>query len=228
MNPTVVITGASSGIGYEVAKILCQKHTCLLVSRRDPKIGNSIWRECDLASRDQLNDLLQYLSETVKEVKLLVNAAGIMKSNSSASIPLDDVIETFMVNTVAPIVITSALAKKISKAKGVAVAISSIASKLDIPGEALYASSKSALDKAYETLSSDLSRLGGSYLKVHPCMINTPMTQGLSEDQRNYMNQQRTTRAQPDVFELATFIAGLIDSPSWITGSSLLFGGLRR
>ena len=228
MSPNVVITGASSGIGHEVAKLLSHKYECLLISRTNPNIENSIWKECDLSSRDQLKNLLEYLTESIKEVKLLVHGAGVMKSSSSLTLPLDDAIDSYMINAIAPMVITSALAKKISKARGVAVAISSIASKLDIPGEAIYASSKSALDKAFETLSSDLSRLGGTYLKIHPCMIDTPMTENLSLDQREYMNQQRSTRSQPTAIELARFIAELADAPPWITGSSLLFGGLRR
>jgi 3-oxoacyl-[acyl-carrier protein] reductase len=228
MSPNVVITGASSGIGLEVAKLLSRRFECLLISRRNPNIEHSIWKECDLSSRNQLENLLEYLKDTTTEVKLLVHGAGVMKSHSSLALPLDDAIDSYMINTIAPMVITSALAKKISRANGVAVAISSIASKLDIPGEAIYSSSKSALDKAFETFSSDLSRLGGTYLKIHPCMIDTPMTENLTLDQREYMHKLRSTRIQPTPMDLARFIAELADAPPWITGSSLFFGGLRR
>jgi NADP-dependent 3-hydroxy acid dehydrogenase YdfG len=228
MSEIAIITGASSGIGREVAKLLCKNYQCILVSRRDPEIPNSDWIKTDLSNQLELTKLVEYLSSNIKSVKFLLHGAGVMKSNSSAALSLEDAIQTYMVNTIAPVLITSALSKKISKAKGIAIAISSIASKLEIPGEALYSSSKSALDKAFEIIASDLSRLGGTYVKIHPCMIDTPMTEKLSMQQKEYMNQQRATRSQPSAEDLAKYIASLIDSPHYITGSSLLFGGLKR
>ena len=98
---------------------------------------------------------------------------------------------------------------------------------LNIPGEAIYSSSKSALNQAFDTLASDLSRFGISFLKIHPCLIDTPMTSHLNDNQRQYMHDQRSTKLQPTAVELAEFIVSL-DSSAYMTGSDILFGGITR
>ncbi len=224
----IIITGASSGIGRSLSLLLSSKHELILVSRRNPLIENSDWIQCDFNNQKDLINLVSILQSKVSKLDMLVNSAGVMNSCSSNSIDLESCIESYMVNTIAPLFITSALTKQISRGKGIAIAISSIASKLDIPGEAIYSSSKAALDKGFETLSADLSRMGGSFIKIHPSLIDTPMTQLLTEDQRNYMNSKKSTKKQPSSDELALYISSLLDNKEWITGSSIYFGGIKR
>ena len=227
----LIVTGASSGIGREVARILASRYQSkdlILISRRNPEIANSQWIKCDLSDRDQLQELISDLKQRINKLDLMVNCAGVMMSRSSSSLSIDDAIESFMVNTIAPLCITSSLSRQLAKAKGLAIVISSIASKLDIPGECIYSATKSGLDKGFETLSADLSRLGINFLKIHPVMINTPMTCQLTDSQKDYMNQQRVTKAEPTAGELAEFIVGLIDCSHYATGSSIYFGGIRR
>ena len=226
-----IITGASSGIGREIALLLASKYPdkeLKLISRRDPKVVDSEWLQCDLSDKHQLHELVSELKQRVHKLDLIVHCAGVMKSQSSSSLSIEDSVESFMVNTIAPLCITSALSRQLAKARGVAVVISSIASKLDIPGECIYSATKSGLDKGFETLSADLSRLGINFLKVHPVMIDTPMTSQLTESQKDYMHQQRATKKEPTARELAEFIVGLREYSHYATGSSIYFGGIRR
>ncbi|MDB9343912.1 SDR family NAD(P)-dependent oxidoreductase [Nodularia spumigena CS-586/05] len=227
----IIVTGASSGIGKEVAQLLAEKtnkEDLILISRRNPEITNSNWLKCDLSDRYQLEDLAKKLKQKVSRLDFIVHCAGVMKSQSSSSLSIDDCVESFMVNTIAPLYITSSLSRQLAKAKGVAIVISSIASKLDIPGECIYSATKSGLDKGFETLSADLSRLGINFLKIHPVMIDTPMTSRLTDSQKEYMNQQRTTKTEPTAVELAKYIVGLQECNHYATGSSIYFGGIRR
>jgi len=226
-----IVTGASSGIGREVARIIASKYQdkeLILISRRDPEIANSEWLKCDLSDRDQLHGLIGDLKQRIHMLDLIIHCAGIMRSRSSSSLSLDDSIDSFMVNTIAPLCIISSLSRQLAKAKGLAIVISSIASKLDILGECIYSATKSGLDKGFETLSADLSRLGIAFLKIHPAMIDTPMTSQLTDSQKDYMNLQRVTKTEPTAAELAEFIVSLIDYSHYATGSSIYFGGIRR
>jgi NAD(P)-dependent dehydrogenase (short-subunit alcohol dehydrogenase family) len=136
--------------------------------------------------------------------------------------------ESFLVNTIAPLYLTSSLSKHLARGRGTAIVISSIASQLDIPGECIYSATKSGLDKGFESLSADLSRLGICFLKIHPVMINTPMTADLTPSQKEYMHQQRASKAEPTALDLAKFILELRDANPFSTGSSIYFGGIRR
>jgi len=226
-----IVTGASSGIGREVALLLSKRiesNNLILVSRRNPDIPNCEWLQCDLSNKNELQQLANNLKQRVSKLEFLVHCAGVMKSHSSTSLSIDGSLESFMVNTIAPLCLTSALYRQLAKAKGVAIVISSIASKLDIPGECIYAATKSALDKGLETLSADLSRFGITFLKIHPAMIDTPMTRELTASQKNYMHQQRSTKAEPSAGELAEFIVSLRNCSHYATGSSIYFGGIQR
>ena len=151
-----------------------------------------------------------------------------MKSSPSNKLTIEDLEESYMINTLAPLFITSNLMKPLSRAKGTVVAISSIASMLDIKGEAIYSSSKSALDKGFEILSADLSRLGVTFFKIHPCLIDTPMTENLSNSQKEFMFSKQSSKLSPTSEELAKYILSLKDQPEFLSGSSILFGGIKR
>ncbi len=224
----IIITGASSGIGQELASLFSKEKDVILISRRDPCLPFAKWIKCDLQDKLQISNLIKTLKGYKKNIELIIHCAGVMKSCSSSSLNIEHCIESFMVNTIAPLTITSALTKEIAKCKGKVIVISSIASKLDIPGEAIYSSTKAALDKGFELLSSDLSRLGGTFIKIHPCMIDTPMTSSLTLDQKNYMHNKRSTRNQPTAKELAEYIFKIKNQPNYITGSSIYFGGIRK
>jgi short-subunit dehydrogenase len=227
----IVVTGASSGIGKEVALLLSgqvDSKNLILVSRRNPEVPSSSWLQCDFTNKSQLQDLVTSIKGLSPKVEFIVHCAGVMRSQSSSSLQLNECIESFMVNTIAPLYLTSSLSKHLAKGRGTAIVISSIASRLDIPGECIYSSSKSALDKGFETLSADLSRLGIVFLKIHPAMINTPMTSDLTSAQKEYMHQQRSSKAEPTAPELAKYILELRDSNPYTTGSSIYYGGIRR
>lgn len=59
-------------------------------------------------------------------------------------------------------------------------------------------------------------------------MIETPMTLGLSNNQKEYMNQKRSTKSQPNAEDLAEFILSMDSAPSYISGSDIMFGGIKR
>ena len=227
----IVITGASSGIGRELAKICIQKKlsdSTILISRNDPNLDGSIWLKADFRKENDLIKVSDFLKNKSDKLDFMVHCSGIMKSCQSNKLNLEELKDSFMVNTIAPIFITSALTRHLAKAKGTVIAISSIASSLDIPGETIYSSSKAALDKGFDSLAADLSRLGICFLKIHPSLIDTPMTTHLNESQREYMINCQSTKKNASAYELAEYIFSLKNSNNFTTGSSIYFGGLRR
>ncbi|MBO8234265.1 SDR family oxidoreductase [Prochlorococcus marinus XMU1419] len=223
-----IITGASSGIGKSLVENIDDKESLILISRRDPKVPKAQYIYCDFTDKGQLNDLIVKIKNITSKIDLIVHSAGIMKSTASNKLGIQELNDSYMVNTLAPLFITSSLMKELSRVKGTAIAISSIASMLDIHGEVIYSSSKAALDKGFEILAADLSRLGVSFIKIHPCLIDTPMTENLSKMQKEFMISKQSSKASPTPEEIAKYILSLKDQPKFISGSSILFGGVRR
>lgn len=223
-----VITGASSGIGKAIVDNVEDKESLILISRRNPMIEGAKYINCDFTNNEDIEKLIIKIQEITTKIDLIVHSAGIMESSASNKLELESLKKTFMINTIAPLSITSNLIKQLARAKGTVVAISSIASMLDIPGEVTYSSSKTALDKGFEILAADLSRMGVNFIKVHPALIDTPMTENLNIDQKNYMLSKQSLKKRPTTQELAKYILSLQNQPSFISGSSILFGGIKR
>tara|TARA_Y100000589_G_scaffold295934_1_gene302749 strand:- start:3081 stop:3758 length:678 start_codon:yes stop_codon:yes gene_type:complete len=223
-----IITGASSGIGKSLVENIDDKESLILISRRDPKVPKANYIYCDFRDISQLNDLIVKIKNITSKIDLIVHSAGIMKSTSSNKLGIKELNDSYMINTLAPLFITSSLMKELSRVKGTTVAISSIASMLDIQGEVIYSSSKAALDKGFEILAADLSRLGVSFIKIHPCLIDTPMTENLSKIQKEFMISKQSSKTSPTPDEIAKYILSLKDQPKFISGSSILFGGIKR
>ena len=227
----IVVTGGSSGIGHALATMISSSNSqedLYLISRRNPGVEGCKWLNYDISDVDQINMVIHELKQINLPISLMVHCAGTMRTCPSHSLDPKEYIASLTVNCVAPITITSQLIKQLAMGKGLAIAISSIASDLSIPGELIYSSSKSALRKGFENLSADLSRLGCSFVTISPCMMDTPMTAGLTPVQKEFMNSKRSTLKQPQPHELAEFILMLAKAPSFITGSDILFGGIKK
>ena len=59
-------------------------------------------------------------------------------------------------------------------------------------------------------------------------MIDTPMTENINSDQKNYMLSKQSSKKSPTTEELAKYILSLQNQSSFISGSSILFGGIKR
>ena len=90
-NKTVVITGASGGIGFNVAKLLIEKYNCKIIgiARNEEKLLKNIetlgekkenfsYRLFDVSVKENWNDFYDYLVENNVQIDVLINNAGFM------------------------------------------------------------------------------------------------------------------------------------------------------
>ncbi len=131
---TIVITGASDGIGAAAARALAREHTVVIVGR-SPSKTLAVARElgvehhlCDFASLDSVRELAANLSAAHPQIDVLANNAGGVLSERRTTV--DGFEATFQINHLAPFLLTSALLPSLRAGAGTVIMTASDASRV--------------------------------------------------------------------------------------------------
>ncbi len=184
-NKIIIITGASEGIGCEMALQL-SKQNCRLVlaSRSFDKLENlaqiirkngseALPIKCDITIDTDCKKLIEKTIEHFGGIDILINNAG---ATSRALIENTDieVLKTLMeINYWGAVRLTKATLPQIRKNKGMLIAISSVIGKVPVPGRSGYAAAKHALEAYYETLRMELQDEDVDVLVIRPSYTKT-------------------------------------------------------
>lgn len=235
---TILVTGASSGIGKEIA-LLCASlgaKVCA-VGRNSFRLNQTVEaldgtghqaHICDLTSQSDL----QTLVDNLPQLHGVVHCAGIGSRVICKNIEQSDIDAVFTVNTFAPMLLQSALLreKKITKSASI-VFIASMAPDKPTAGNAIYSASKAAIIAYAKVLAVELAQRLIRVNCVSPAMIWTDLITAdgideytLKEDQNNYLLKRYGQPA--DVANLVAYL--LSDVSSWMTGENIhITGGLK-
>jgi short-subunit dehydrogenase len=184
----VLVTGASSGIGAELAEALARRGAVLaLCARREDRLRETLERclthspdsrmwVCDLAEPAAVEQLAADVTKAFGGVDILVNNAGVPKRRHVKDLDADTVTRVMAINYLSPIRLTLALLPSmLERDYGRIVNISSVAAVLSSPGEAAYDASKAALSSFSEAMAIDLWNTGVKVLVVYPGVIDTEL-----------------------------------------------------
>lgn len=239
--PFLLITGASSGIGRDMA-IDLSRHYRLILNGRDADRLEATRSGChapeqhlcwpyDLAEVDGLAEALSALMKASRlSVGGFVHCAAMLKVLPLRSIDIDHAKAVMNTNVLAAMEITRLLVRKNVNGKALdsIVFISSIASQFGAKGFTAYCASKAALDGLMKALAVEL----GPEVRVNsvlPGGVRTPMTEAMYADPTT---AERLTRDYPlgvglpsDIIDAVRFL--LSDRSRWITGHQLVVDGGR-
>ena len=185
---TVLITGASTGIGAACALYLDARGFRVLAGVRNLADGDALRVrsssrltpvQLDVTDRDSLLAGEKKIRELVGETGLggLVNNAGIAVGGPLEVLPLDDLRRQFEVNVVGMLAVTQALLPLLRQARGRIVNIGSIAGRTAVPFVGAYSMSKSAVAAMTTALRLELDTWGIDVSLVEPGAIATPIWQ---------------------------------------------------
>lgn len=234
---TILVTGASSGIGRATAIECSKMGAAIILSGRDMQRLQETFDELSVFSHQEHHIVLADLSNEddiislVKNVGVidgLVNNAGVNRVKPVAFIKKDDLDYIFQNNTFSSVVLTRHLLKnkKINKG-GSIVFTSSISSFYNAPGRSLYASSKAALTSFMRSFAVELADKGIRANAVHPGMIETKLIhENLTDEEREKDMAEYPLKRFGKPEEVAWAIIYLLSNASaWVTGTSLIIDG---
>lgn len=238
---TILVTGASSGIGAATALVISKLGgTVFLTGRDEGRLNKTLeslsgdghrLHSCDLTDQEQINQMVTHLPK----LNGIVHSAGIVGPTPAKFIRQDNIDKLTRINFEVPVLLTSRilLMKKLMDQSSV-VFLSTIATDFPYFGGALYNSAKAAIESYSKTLALELVKKGIRSNCIAPGLVNTPLiSQPQSEGQMELMDDSldRYMKKYPmgigeaeDVANAIVFL--LSDESRWISGANLKMGAV--
>jgi NAD(P)-dependent dehydrogenase (short-subunit alcohol dehydrogenase family) len=233
---TILVTGASSGIGRSVA-IECSKMGAkiIITARNEERLHETLSQMegtdhfviiADLSNEDERNQLVA----TTPNLDGLANCAGLVKTLPFSFVDVKPLAAIMDVNFMAPTLISAQLVKKkkISK-NGSIVFIASIDGPITAHlGNSMYAASKGAVTAMAKNMAIDLASKKIRVNCVLPGMVETPFIHSgaITQEQLNADMKLYPMKCYGKPEEIAyAVIYFLSDASSWTTGSNLVVDG---
>jgi short-subunit dehydrogenase len=183
---TLIITGASDGIGAELARQLAPERPNLVLAARDEARLNAVASDCaaqgartlvvptDVAIEAQCRSLVGAAVERFGRLDVLVNNAGIsMHAEFERISDLSTFERLLRVNFLGAMWCTHAALAHLRKTSGLLVGVSSIAGKTGVPGRTTYCASKFAMSGFFEALRIELEGSGIAVTMIFPGVVAT-------------------------------------------------------
>jgi NAD(P)-dependent dehydrogenase (short-subunit alcohol dehydrogenase family) len=170
---TVLVTGASSGIGAACAARLQRGGWQVLAGVRRPGDAPKGTEEVLLDVTDESQ--IRAIAAGVSELHALVNNAGIARASPLEFVPVEVLREQLEVNVIGQVAVTQAMLPALRRGRGRIVFVGSIAGKSALPFLGPYAASKHALEAIADSLRVELSPWGIDVTIVEPGSIKTPI-----------------------------------------------------
>ena len=238
-----IVTGAGRGIGSATARRLARDGAAVVVnfstSARPAEEtvaaitaagGKAVAVKADISDPAAVAALFDAAEKAFGPVAVLVNNAGVydMRPLEQSDAALFD--KLFRANVLGPLLTTAEFARRFKGDSGRVVNVSSGAARGAMPGAAVYAASKAALEALTRNHALELGPKGVTVNTVAPGVTETEMLKsGLPEEAKRQMISQTTLGRLGAPEDIADVIAFLVsDDGRWVTGQFLdANGGLR-
>lgn len=233
---TILITGASSGIGRATA-IECSKlgATCIITGRNEERLNETLTQMtgeghqiavCDLNNSSAIDVMV----DSLPILNGLVNNAGFNIVSPVQFIKEDDLKKILQTNTIAPIILLQKLLKKkkITKESSVVFTSSLAGIGINSPGNDMYSATKGAISAFVRNAAIDLAPKKIRVNAVCPGMVHTQLvdhgTYSEEQLQENMKKYPLGRWGEPnDVAHAMIYL--LSDASSWVTGTNMILDG---
>jgi len=239
-NPVVLITGASNGIGKQLALSFAQagydvvinyatsEKAALEVSDLCQNHGvKTLVYQCDVSNYEAVGVMIQNVIESFGKIDVLINNSGITKDGLILRMKENDFDSVIAVNLKGTFNTVQHVAKHMLKAKtGRIINMSSVIGLMGNAGQANYAASKGGIIAFTKSLAKEFASRGVTVNAIAPGFIQTKMTEVLSEDLKSTILKQIPLGrfgTPEDIANCALFLCS--DKASYISGQVIQVDG---
>ncbi|EPA05989.1 SDR family oxidoreductase [Candidatus Nitrosarchaeum limnium] len=200
MEKVAVVTGSSSGMGFETSLALARDGFYTFATVRNVKKSDKILQiakkeklnleiiELDVDNEKSISSAIEKILAKKQRIDVLVNNAGWGLFGSVEDVPLKEFRAQFETNFFGIISIIQKVAPVMRKqGSGIIVNISSVAGKIGFPGSPAYISSKFALEGLSESLRYELGQFGVKVIIIEPGVVKT-----------NFFSSMKVAEPKPD------------------------------
>ena len=244
-NKVAVVTGASKGIGAEIAKSLAAEGASVVVNYASSKEGadrvvdeikasggKAIGIQADVAKAGDVKRLFDETNKAFGKVDVLVNNAGVYRFGPLEEFTEEQFHQMFNTNVLGLLLATREAAKNFNGGGGSIINIGSAVTELFPPTTSVYTATKGAVDAVTQVLANELGPRKIRVNSINPGVINTEgaVTQGVIGSEFEEMALSKTplgrTGLPKDVAPIAVFLAS--DDSGWLTGETIVASGGMR
>ena len=230
---TILVTGASSGLGaFSAIEFSNVGANLIITGRNEERLRDTYIKLQNSSNSMFVTDLgdeknLDNLISSINIIDGIALFAGINKTTPIKHLSFNEVMNMFVVNTMAEILLVQKIIKnKKIKSGGSIVFVSSIATNYAAKGNALYSATKGALESFSKNLALELSSKAIRCNCIRPGMILTKMAIGnySSEDMEQEKSKYPLGFGEP--IDIANGMIYLLsDASKWVTGTTLTIDG---
>lgn len=245
MSKTAIITGSGRGIGAAIAKRLAKDGFDIVINEVSQEAldtyGAQTAQECrdmgvraecyaaDVSDYAQCEEMVKWAKETFGTIDVLVNNAGITRDGLLLRMSEENYDSVICINQKSVFNMTKLVgAVMLRQRSGKIVNLASVAGLYGNPGQMNYSASKGAVIAMTKTAAKELGSRGINVNAVAPGFIQTPMTDKLTEEQRNAMLAQIAMKRYGQPEEVAGVVSFLCSNDAaYVTGQTIeISGGL--
>ncbi|MEI7895479.1 MAG: SDR family oxidoreductase [bacterium] len=234
---TVLVTGASSGLGRQTAITASEYGARVVITgRSEARLNETFQSLCGEGHQQIIADLtiqadIDRLVAALPVLDGLVHSTGISDLSPARFITEAVIAKTFRISFDASVLLTAGILgkKKLAKGSSSIVFISSISTRYPFVGGAMYISAKAALEAYARVLALELASRGTRVNCIAPAFVRTPM---LDETAGNFSQEavdkieERQLLGLGDPVDVAnTIVFYLADASKWVSATNLILGG---
>ena len=224
----ILITGASRGLGFAIARHLSDNHDVVGCGRSEIEGFDHSFKYIPGVDIAHLETAGRDFFSSLQEANVLINNAGVGFDGLLATQPINSIREVLDTNLLGPILLSREFARSMLRrqASGSIINISSIISKRGFKGLSVYSASKGGLDSFTRSLARELGPAGIRVNSVLPGYFASDMSASLGAERMEQILRRTPLSRLAQTEDVVNAVAFLIsEQASFITGQTIVIDG---